>query len=364
MRLREFHANLGGVFTEVNGAEVVADYGNVEAEYRAVRTAAGVLDLSFRARLCLTGGDRLRFLHGQVTNDIKALKTGQGCYAALVTAKGKMESDLNIYNLPDELLLDFEPGLAAAVTGRLEKFIVADDIQVVDVSEPYGLLSVQGPKAVPVLQGLEMFEAVPSRALEFVSRSDASLGELYLMNQSRTGTAGFDLFIPAAGLQPVLERLLGAGAGIGTKACGWQALEIARIEAGIPRFGVDMEETHFPQECGIEAHAVSYSKGCYIGQEVLNRIHTMGHVNRQLWALRLSDELPAAPVHGDKLYLEGKEAGQITSAAGIPATGEKVALGYVRTGLDPIRLELELQKSQSQLANAVRAATLVKLARR
>ena len=152
--LHEFHHRLGAQFAEVNGAEVVNDYGDWLAEHAALRENAGVLDLSFRGRICLVGKDRARFLHGQVTNDVKKLPVGSGCYAALVTARGKMVSDLNIFCLPDELLLDFEPGLTGKVSQRLEKFIVADDVQIVDAAPHYGLLSVQGPKAEAVIRAL------------------------------------------------------------------------------------------------------------------------------------------------------------------------------------------------------------------
>src|SRR5271156_2647564 len=130
--LHEFHHELNAHFGELNGAEMVAHYGDTLAEYAALRENAGVLDLSFRSRICLTGADRVRFLHGQVTNDIKRLHVGEGCYSAITTAKGKMESDLNIYALADELLLDFEPGLTKKISARLEKFIVADDVQILD----------------------------------------------------------------------------------------------------------------------------------------------------------------------------------------------------------------------------------------
>ena len=135
MACHEWHEGLGARFGEVNGSEVADHYGNPLAEHAALRTHAGVIDLSFRSRVCVTGADRARFLHGQVTNNVKDLRPGQGCYAALVTAKGKLESDLNIHCLRDELLLDFEPGLAARVCGRLEHFVVADDVQVVDVKD-------------------------------------------------------------------------------------------------------------------------------------------------------------------------------------------------------------------------------------
>lgn len=323
---REFHQSLGARFTTVSGAEVVADYGGPLAEHRALRETAGVLDLSFRSRLCLLGADRVRFLHGQVTNDVKKLRPGEGCYAALTTAKGKMQSDLHVFVLPDEILLDFEPGYAASVSQRLEKFIVADEVQVVDVAPLYGLLSVQGPKA----RGLEAFVDWPDQPFGSVKFSDATLGEIYVINHARLGSIGFDLFVPCNSMVAVAEVLISASSAIGGRAVGWNAFEIARIEAGVPRFGADMDETNLPPECGIEARAVSYTKGCYIGQEALNRIHSLGHVNRQLCGLRLADDLKALPERGAKLLHEGKEVGHVTSAIHSPALQANLALGYVR----------------------------------
>src|SRR5579862_9206744 len=185
LALHEFHHGLNAGFGELDGMEVVLHYGNTLEEYNALRETTGVLDLSFRSRICLTGADRVRFLHGQVTNDIKTLRVGDGCYAALVTVKGKMESDLNIYALQDELLLDFEPGLTEKISQRLEKYIVADDVQVVDVAPHYGLLSVQGPKAEMVVKVLGVFAELPGKAYQSVKVSDGMLGEIYLMAQSR-----------------------------------------------------------------------------------------------------------------------------------------------------------------------------------
>jgi folate-binding protein YgfZ len=328
--LHEIHKNLGAQFIDVNGSEAVADYGDTLSEHLALRETAGVLDLSFRSRLCLTGADRVRFLHGQVTNDVKKLRVGEGCYAALVTAKGKMESDLNIFCLQDELLLDFEPGLLPAITQRLEKYIVADDVQVVDVVPHYGLLTGQGPKADAVIRALGLFTEIPRQPFASVKVTDATLGEIYLMNYARLGSTGFDLFVPSVALPAVTDKLIAAAKSVGGRACGWTAFETARIEAGIPRFGVDMDGTNIPLECGIEARAISYTKGCYIGQEVLNRIHSIGHVNRELRGLRLADDLETLPVKGDKLFNAGKEVGYITSAIRSPMVQENVALGYVR----------------------------------
>jgi folate-binding protein YgfZ len=348
--LHEFHHSLNARFGELNGAEIVSSYGDALAEHAALRDSAGVLDLSFRSRICLTGADRARFLHGQVTNDINRLRTGEGCYAAITTAKGKMESDLNIYALQDELLLDFEPGLTEKISQRLEKFIVSDDVQVVDVASLYGLLSVQGPKADAVIKALGIFPELPAKAFQSVKVSDATLGEIYLMNQSRAhGTApnksrpgSFDLFVPTDSLGAIADKLIAAAKSIGGRACGWDALDIARVEAGIPRFGADMDESNIPLECGIESGAVSYNKGCYIGQEVINRIHSIGHVNKELRGLRLADDLKTLPTRGDKLFHDGKEVGYVTSAVKSPALQANIALGYVRREVNAAGSELIL----------------------
>ncbi len=359
--LHEFHHSLNAQFSESNGAEIVADYGDWMAEYRALREAAGVLDFSFRGRICLLGNDRIRFLHGQITNDVKKLRSGEGTYSALTTAKGKMESDLNIFNLPDELLLDFEPGLTQKVSQRLEKFIVADDVQIVDVAPHYGLLTVQGPKAAQIVSAVGLaIDGITGKARSIVKISDAMLGDIYLVNQPRLSSGprdfGFDIFVPNNSLGAVADKLIAAAKNIGGRACGWTAFETARLEAGIPRFGVDMDETNLPMECGIEKSAMSFNKGCYIGQEVLNRVHTIGHVNKELRGLRLADDLKTLPQKGDKVFHNGKEIGYVTSAVKSPALNAHIALGYVRREANQIGTELALRTADGE-----RAATIVEL---
>jgi len=350
LRLHEFHQGLGARFTSVNGAEAVADYGNASAEHAALGGSAGVLDFSFRSRLCLTGADRVRFLHGQITNDVKGLRPGQGCYAALITAKGRMQSDLNVYVLPQELLLDFEPGLASAVSQRLEKYVIADDVQVADVGPLYGLLSAQGPKAAEVARSLGLSSELPAKPYDFVTASDAALGEVYLMNQPRLGTSGFDLFIPESALGVAADKLIAAAKSAGGRACGWSAFEMARIEAGIPRFGADFDETNIPLEAGLASRAVSFAKGCYIGQEIISRIHTYGEVAKALRRLRLADDLPHLPAKGDKLFHAAKEVGYLTSATASQSLRANIALGYVRKEANQIGTELTLRTAQGESA--------------
>lgn len=345
--LHELHQQLGANFTTLHGAEVVADYGDAAAEHTALRTAVGVLDLSCRSRLCLTGADRVKFLHGQVTNDVQRLCIGEGCYAALVNAKGKLHSDLNIYRLADEMLLDFEPGYTAAVTERLQKFIITDDVQLLDATPHYGLLSVQGPRAADAVTALGLDWKLPENALTFATLDDPTLGRLYLMRhagglQPAALSPGFDLFIPTASLGVVFDKLVAAAKPLGGRACGWHALETARIEAGIPRFGQDMDETNLPPEAGIEARAISYSKGCYIGQEVIARIRTYGQVAKTLRGLHLPTDLAALPAKGDQLFADGKEVGHLTSV--IPG----FALGYVRKEHNAPGTQLTLHTADGQ----------------
>jgi folate-binding protein YgfZ len=343
LSLHEFHHGLHARFSQVNSVEVVAHYGDPLAEHAALRQSAGVLDLSCRSRLCLTGVDRVRFLHGQVTNNVKDLDVGEGCYAALVTAKGKMVSDLNIYCLEEELLLDFEPGLAGAVAQRFETYIIADDVQIVDAVLPYGLLSVQGPKSGAVVASLGSGLTLPTGPMNFSSANEPTLGQVYCMNLPRGPMPGFDLFVPTAVLGVVAEKLVAAAGTCGGRACGWEALEMVRIEAGIPRFGLDMDESNLPPEAGIDSRAVSYTKGCYIGQEVIARIRTYGQVAKTLRGLRLADDLKELPQRGDKLFHGDKEAGFVTSGLASPFFKANLALGYVRREYQPPGAELTLR---------------------
>ena len=317
---------------------------DLELHYGHLRRSAGVLDMSGRSRVCVTGADRQRFINGQVTNNVKDLKAGEGCYAALVTAKGKMQSDLFIYSLPDELLLDFEPGLTAAVTERLERFVIADDVQLVDVGPLYAMFTVQGPRSADVVRGAGLES--PLAALSS-TRTTSTGGEVCCMNNARGTAAGFDVFVPTEQAGMMRERLIEAAVKVEGGASSMEALEIVRIEAGIPRFGPDMDETNLASEAGIEARAISYSKGCYIGQEVISRIRAFGQVAKSLRGLRLPTELSRLPEKGIKLFHDGKEAGYVTSSCRSQALQLNVALGYVRREHNVAGTELLLGAADS-----------------
>ena len=285
----------------------------VEQEFTALTQAAGWLDQSDRSRLCLLGTDRVRFLHGQVTNDINGLGELTGCYAALVNAKGKMESDLFAYRLTDEILLDFEPGLTAVVQARLEQYVIAEDVEIADVAPHFGLLTVQGPQATTVLTALDL--PTPSEPLTVAYTED----EIYVVHQPRLGTVGFDLFIPIDAMDDWRERLTAHA-----PRCQMPAFEKARVLATIPRFGVDYTTDHLPPEGGLEARAISYAKGCYIGQEIIARIRTYGKVNKVLRGLTLE----GAAAGGDRVLHEGNPVGTLSSVCHEPSA----ALAIIKRG--------------------------------
>lgn len=329
--LQQFHSSRGAILNE---NAFVLSYESVEAEYLALTREAALIDLSFRSRVCLLGADREKFLHGQITNDVLRLKVGEGTYGALVTAKGRLETDLFAYKLQDEILLDFEPGLTERISDRLAKYIIAEDVQIVDVAPFYSLLSVQGPRSRELLANAAV-GALPEKPLTWTKNSSAN-GDLYVIHSGRFGLTGYDLFVPDADAQALAERLATT-----IKPAGIEACEISRIENGIPRFGVDMDESNLAPEA-LSDNAISYAKGCYIGQEIIARIRTYGQVAKALRLLRLPNDLQHLPPRGEKLFKAGKEVGFITSATLSPKHGGKVALGYVRKEANSVGESVDL----------------------
>jgi tRNA-modifying protein YgfZ len=307
----------------------------VASDYEALTEGAAFIDFSNRGRLCLIGNDRQAFINGQVTNNVKGLRAGQGCYAALANAKGKMTSDLNIYVLQEEILLDFEPGLADKVKERLEKFIIADDVQIVDASSSYGLLCALGPKAIERCESAGW--RVPEKPYEIALERDC-----YVAQTARLGTPGVDIFYP-------LNNDEFAGKKLQLEFAALEAFETVRIERGIPRFGVDMDENTLAPEA-LGENAISYSKGCYIGQEVIARIRTYGQVAKALRGMRFEPNAQI-PKRGDKIHHAEKEVGWITSAVFSPKHRRPVALGYVRKECNQIGARVEVNGAAAEIVN-------------
>jgi aminomethyltransferase len=325
---KQFLVESRGGRLDPSGSARILDFGNPEREYHALTGSAALLDLNVRGRACLLGPDRKSFLHGQVTNHIKQLEPGEGCQAALVTAKGKVEADLNVYCLEEELLLDFEPNLTGKVIARLEKYIIADDVQVVDVSPHFGLISAQGPLASQVLAraGLQLAPG-GARAIQKIQHPGGF--EIYAAHLARFGSDGWDFFYPVEQEMAFAEQLEKAVGALGGSWAGEAPARLARVESGIPQFGADFDESNLAPETGLEIEAIHYNKGCYIGQEVIARIRTYGQVAKALRVLRF-EGIAAAPKPRQKLLRNGKEAGYVTSAVFSPRFQAIIGLGYAR----------------------------------
>jgi folate-binding protein YgfZ len=288
----------------------------LDAQYRQLREECGLLDRSARGKLLVSGPDAAEYLQGQLTNDVEALAPGDGQYAALLDRKGHMQGDMRVLRpATEELLLDTEPEALAATRRHLEMYSIGREVKVTDVSEERAILSLIGPRAVEVAGTA----ALPENACE----ASTVAGVECLAVGTRVGV---DLIAAAADAGRLRDALGDAGAVEVSPA----AAEILRIEAGVPRFGAEMGTATMPAEAGIVADAVSFTKGCYIGQETVARLHYKGRPNRHLRGLRLS--APAEP--GVALVLGEKEVGKLGSAAVSPALGP-IGLAILRREAEP-----------------------------
>ncbi len=302
------------------------DYGDVRAEYEAIRKAAAVLDLSLTAKLEISGKNAVQFLNGLVTNDVKSLQAGDGILAAFLNVQGKVVSLCRFYQTGTEagtqFLLEYDFTNREAIFKNLSRFVLAGEFFVKDVSDERALLSVQGPNAAELLSAVtaQTIEADP----EYRNYNCEIAGvNVLVASHSRAGSTGFDVFVPAESKTQLRQTLIERGA----LPAGSEALEIARLEAAIPREGVDVTDANILLEAGYEK-AVSYTKGCYLGQEIIARIHYRGQPARQLRRFVIDANEP--PIKGTELWAaDGKKVGEITSSVNSFAANRIIALGYV-----------------------------------
>jgi folate-binding protein YgfZ len=328
--LEEIHRQLGAMMIERDGCSVPANYGDVLFEYAAVRErGAGLIDLSCRGRLLVTGSEAVPFLNGLITNDMKTLGENRWMPAAFPNVQGRLVASVRVIHQSLEpadasgFLIDTEPATHAQVLKTVQRFTLAGDFHVADLTEQTALLSLQGAGAAAIIQSL-FGETSATLGHNQLTRTSWSETSLTIMRASHTGADGFDLIIDANSAEALWDSLLKAGA----RPVGFEALEILRIEAGQPRFGIDIDESNVVSETGLD-DAVSFTKGCYIGQEIIARIKYRGHVAKKLSGLMLDG--PAKIEREAKITsADGKEIGRVTSATFSPHLGGTIALGYVK----------------------------------
>jgi len=296
------------------------------AVYEAARRRAALVDRSDRARIVISGADRSSYLQGLLTNDIAALSAGSGCYTAYLTAQGRMIADAWVYELGDVMLMIVDAGVASSLVARLDQFIFSEDVQLGDVSGTFAQTGIVGPASAAIV---EQITGVAAARLDGLPehgnlRTDVRGAPVIITRTTDAGEPGFDLFVERSGpitLDADLERT-------GIPALDQETAAAIRIEAGIPKFHRDMDEDTIPLEAGIESRAISFTKGCYVGQEVIIRVMHRGHgrVARRLVGLSLADDVPppAVPVRSGE-----REVGHVTSAAFSPGLDRPIALAYV-----------------------------------
>ena len=292
---------------EYRGATTVARFGDLESELAALRAGCGVHDLGFRAKLSLTGGDRVRWLNGMVTNNIRDLATGHGLYAFLLNPQGRILGDLYAYNRGESIVVDTDRSQSEKILATFDHYIIMDDVEVKDVTDEVSAVGISGPRgrevliaagfSVPEIQPLQL-QSVTWQGIE----CSLVCGE----------QGNWEIWISSSGVKKLWDALLAAGA----RPVGFEALEVHRIESGIPAYGIDIRDRDLPQETE-QARALNFNKGCYVGQEIVERIRSRGAVHRKFTGFVVNGTVAA----GSKVVSGGKEVGEITSVAELPMTG-------------------------------------------
>lgn len=293
----------------------------------AVRSGAGLFRAGHRGVLAVRGGDRERWLDGMISGAVAQLAEGperSGCYAALLTAKGRVVADLQVLRRADEYWLDLEADAVPSVREHLSKFVIADDVELVDRRDAIARLAVEGPATPAVLE--RALGSPLALAPDCCAEVELAGAPVVAASFGWSGEPALQLFVGTDAAEAVLAALRRAGEGLGLVEAGAETLEILRIEAGVPRQGAELDETVLPAEARLE-RAIATGKGCYTGQEVVERLRTQGQPSHLLVGLVTEDD--ETPEVGAQLIAEGRAVGEVTSACHSPHAGS-IALGFVR----------------------------------
>ena len=297
----------------------------------------------------MKGSDRASFLHGLLTNDVAKLTPGTGTYAAYLTPQGRMISDMRVVETGDSILLDVEASVVGTLARKLDSLVFSEDVIIEDISASIAAIGIHGDLAAALLAQVA---GTPADALQrqFDNRQASIVGcSILIIRDDYLGLTGFDIYVNAGQARQVRDALLQGGATEVDEA----TVEALRIEAGRPRFGVDMDAETIPLEAGLQDRAISFTKGCYVGQEVIIRVmhRGQGRVARRL--VRLAIAGTSVPARGDSIFAAGTRVGEITSAARSMDTGATIALGYVHRDQAAAGMELSVGESQAVVQQLV-----------
>jgi folate-binding protein YgfZ len=328
--------------SQITSQDGVGISGNTAEEFRAVLSGCGVYRLENRARIVLTGSDRVRWLNGMVTNNVRDLATGHGIYAFLLNPQGHPQADLYTYNRGESILVDVERGLLDKVLGIFDHYIIMDDVEVTNLTDQVGVVGIAGPQARKILRdsGMDLPDLEP---LQFAEITWQGL-PITITRHDNPALEAYEAQVESSSMPALWQALTNGGA----FPLSAQTLELVRIASGVPRYGQDIRERDLPQETE-QARALHFSKGCYVGQEIVERIRSRGGVHRKFSGFYVKGTLPET---GMKIQLDGKDIGEVTSVASVPtATGEhNIALGYIRREAAAAGKDLAAGESRLTLA--------------
>ena len=349
--LYETHHALGAAFTENHeGWELVDHFTDPHQEHHTVRRGVGVVDLSHRGRLRLTGRDRAAYLHRIISNDVEGLAVGEGNYATILTNRGKIIADMNVYVFEESIGIETNAETTLSLYQELDKYLIADDVTIEDFTERNGAVGVHGPKSAELIQevcGWDVGNLPEYHSI--VAEIDGR--RIVCVRADETGEVGYNLCTASESIEWLWDTILTKGRAFDTAPVGLTALNTLRIEAGIPRYGAELSDSVFPGEAELE-DAISFEKGCYIGQEIVARMKYRGHPNRLLRGFEIaSDTLPQSD---DRLFDGDKEIGWITSAVVSPTLGKTIGMGYVRVAFTDEGSQVEVETAEGRVDATVR----------
>lgn len=330
--LAERYRRDGVALGEWFGCALPESFAGPAAEYAALRESAAVVDANYLRVAELTGPDRVRYLNAVVSNDINGLADGQGAVALLLNPQGRILAELECYALPDRLLLLFHAVTGERTLQTLDKFIIMDDATLADISAPRCTFALEGPRALDALRGVSGADLASFAAYQH-TEADIAGHTCRVIRRSVCGGNGVTVLGPRAQAESLWDVLAEATRQAGGGPAGYATLNAVRLEAGVPWFSHDFDDKVIPHEAALETSHISFTKGCYTGQEIVERVRSRGQVNRRRVSLVFDGAAPPAP--GDKLLAGEKEVGIVTSAAISPGRNTSVGMGYLRKEHQP-----------------------------
>jgi folate-binding protein YgfZ len=337
--LLDIHRAAGAKLGEYFRCGLPASFAGFDSEYRAARQSAALFDTSWHAVIALTGPDRVRYLNAILSNNIQSLAEGQGTLTLLLNPQGHILAELEVYAVGNRLVTLSHASVRERTAATLDKYIIMDDVELEDLTDQVGSFAVEGPRAASIVQqmwGIAL-EDLPDMAIRDVTIEGISC---HFLRRSHFGEPGAEFIARRESLPSLWQKALDRVRAQGGEPIGMDALNSLRLEARVPWFPADFNDTVIPHEAALEETHISFTKGCYTGQEIVERVRSRGHVNRK--RVNLGFSTPNPPSSGTKFRAGGAEVGTLTSAAFSPAAKRAIGMGYVRREQNSPGSRLEL----------------------